>query len=229
VVSGAEPAAILKLIKELDAWRRQAISAAKDKNATRAAHWLYAGTLALAASEQLRVDFTAMLDEIDELDASWDKARRDALAIRVRNLGRRRVLVPRLGHCYATLSQVRDDRPAWWTPVVRYFGGQFDQHQAEYLVSQLAAHANNTLEWVGARTHEATPIGMADVEQAIRRRRRGVGRESQARRTELTVASVGNRSPRGERGSRRATRPRGEGLRSPATTEYRDRVAHRRV
>jgi hypothetical protein len=69
VISGAEPAAILKLIKELDAWRRQAISAAKDKNATRAAHWLYAGTLAVAASEQLRVDFTAMLDEIDELDA----------------------------------------------------------------------------------------------------------------------------------------------------------------
>src|ERR1044072_86100 len=119
MVSGAEPAAILKLIKELDAWRRQAISAAKDKNATRAAHWLYAGTLAVAASEQLRVDFTAMLDEIDELDASWDKARRDALAMRVRDLGRRRILAPRLGHCYATLSQVRDDRPTWWTPVVR--------------------------------------------------------------------------------------------------------------
>jgi hypothetical protein len=140
----------------------------------------------------------------------------------VRDLARREILLNRVTECAGILRAASDELPGWFSSVVRYFGGQRDQQEAEELLGRLAEDAETILRWIAAREELETPSGITEVESAIRAA--GDDRsleEAQARAEEaLTVIDVHRlREARDTLGRLRARVAATYGLPAPPTIE----------
>jgi hypothetical protein len=162
-----DPVMASAALGQLDSWRQEALAAAKNKRARTAANWLYAGSLALATAEQLRMWSVELLAEIHALTP--DDEERTRVLGRVRELANSQDLIGRLSECLGMLREADADRAGSVRRTI--LGLKDDEVRAGSItwIHDLAELTATVLDWVGVgRDSPMTPVGIMELELALR-------------------------------------------------------------
>lgn len=145
-------------------WYREAKKAAVTQEARDAAALAYFGALLASSVASLDVEFRALTNEVEKLDASWSAKRRGVLADQVRALADKEELVQRLEAATDFLRK-RAHEPGWREKILPRGKGDRDLDDA---LDELLSVGEEVLRCVGARDKGPTPAGIEDVERKIR-------------------------------------------------------------
>jgi hypothetical protein len=157
-----------EVLTRLDEWRTKATADAQDDAARDAANWIFAGSLALATAEQLRLRFLSLMNEIEALTVETPAAERAAVADRVRDLGQSQLLVGRLAESVGMLRKASEQDGPVRKAIAKTTHDDHARAESLDVVWQLANLAEEVLRWVGVHKKAPTPEGVGDVAVALR-------------------------------------------------------------